>query len=93
MGAGIPVVVSATGGLDEIVQDGYNGLKFMPGSSDSLTYQLNRVITDKALSDWLVSNARKSVEKYSWDTAATDTVAVYRKVLDEYWKASWKPAI
>jgi glycogen(starch) synthase len=93
MGAGIPVVVSATGGLDEIVQDGYNGLKFMPGSSDSLTYQLNRVITDKALSDWLVGNARQSVEKYSWDGAAAETVAVYNKVLDDYGKGSWKPAI
>jgi glycogen(starch) synthase len=93
MGAGIPVVVSATGGLDEIVQDGYNGLKFMPGSSDSLTYQLNRVITDKALSDWLVGNARQSIEKYSWDSAATETVAVYRKVLDQYEKGSWKPAV
>lgn len=93
MGAGVPAIVSATGGLDEIVQDGFNGLKFVPGASDSLAYQIRRACGDGALVGRIVENARSSLEKYSWEGAAERTLGVYRRVLGEYAKGTWKPAI
>jgi glycosyltransferase involved in cell wall biosynthesis len=91
MGAGVPVIASATGGLEEIIQDGFNGLKFVSGSSDSLAYQIRRAANDSALTDYLVRNAHQTANKYSWESAAESTMDVYRRVLDEYGRSTWKP--
>ncbi len=91
MGAGIPVIVSAVGGLDEIVSDGYNGLKFQPGSAESLSSVISRAVDDSALRDHIVRNAVASLQKYSWRSAAVETARLYREVLTEYEKGTWKP--
>jgi glycosyltransferase involved in cell wall biosynthesis len=93
MGAGVPAIVSATGGLDEIVQDGFNGLKFTAGSSDSLAYQIRRIYGDDNLVRRVVGNAKSTLDKYSWDEAAESTLGIYRRVLGEYAKGNWKPSI
>jgi glycosyltransferase involved in cell wall biosynthesis len=38
MAAGTPIVVSDTGGLGEIVDHGYTGIKTYAGNSDSLAW-------------------------------------------------------
>ncbi|MGQ9759626.1 MAG: glycosyltransferase family 4 protein [Candidatus Methanomethylicaceae archaeon] len=93
MGAGGPVIVSAVGGLDEIVQDGYNGLKFHSGSSDSLAEAIARLIDDQTLSRRLAENARGFLKDFTWDKAAKETIKVYESVLSEYQIGSWKPRV
>jgi len=91
MGAGTPVIASGVGGLDEIVQHGHNGLKFIPGSSDSLAYNLNWMMSDGALRERCVRNARQTLGRFSWGVAADDTINVYKRVLGEYEGGAWKP--
>jgi len=91
MGAGAPVIVSGVGGLDEIVQHGQNGLKFIPGSSDSLAYNLNWMMTDGALRERCIRNARQTLGGFSWGAVADDTINVYKRVLGEYEGGAWKP--
>jgi glycosyltransferase involved in cell wall biosynthesis len=89
MGSGAPVIVSGVGGLNEIIQDGFNGLKFAPGSADSLAYQIRRLANDEALRSYIIKNAQASLVKYSWDYAASGTIGVYERVLKEYSRSAW----
>lgn len=93
MGTGVPVIVSATGGLDEIVQHGYNGLKFQPGSSEALAEAINTLVDDSGLRQRLVENARRSLGTFTWDSAAEETIRLYEKVMREYEGGSWKPRV
>jgi len=92
MSAGVPVVVSKTGGLDEIVDDGVNGLEFTPGSAESLAQALQRLLDEPALSPKLVENGKASLGKYSWPLVAERTRSIYRSVMDEYERGGWKPS-
>jgi glycosyltransferase involved in cell wall biosynthesis len=91
MGAGTPVIVSATGGLDEIVQDGQNGLKFIAGWSDSLAYNINRMLNDGELRERCIKNASQTLGRYSWGMVADETLKVYNRILSEYESGTWKP--
>ncbi|MGC8937133.1 MAG: glycosyltransferase family 4 protein [Candidatus Methanomethylicaceae archaeon] len=93
MGAGVPVIVSATGGLDEIVQHGYNGLKFQTGSPEALAEAINMLIDDSGLRQRLVENARKSLGTFTWESAAKETIRLYEMVMREYEGCTWKPRV
>ena len=47
--AGIPVITSAHGGMQELVPDGICGLTFKPGSAADLRHVLTRLIEDRSL--------------------------------------------
>lgn len=93
MGVGVPVIVSAVGGLDEIIQHGHNGLKFQPGSSDALAEAIKLVVDNPELSGRIVENARKSLASFTWEKAAEDTIKLYESVLREYGISPWKPRV
>lgn len=82
MAAGTPVVVSSTGGLNEIIQHGKNGLKFFPGDSERLAITLVQLLSDVKLQKQLILNGWKTIkEKYTWELVADKTIDIYRKVL------------
>lgn len=58
---GIPVVTTPVGGIPDIVQDGINGLLFNPGDVKMLSQQLEKLIKDKNLREYLVSESDKLV--------------------------------
>lgn len=93
MSAEVPAIVSRTGGLDEIVEDGVNGLEFTPGSAESLAVAVQRLTGDQALYSKIVRNGKASLEKYSWPLVAERTRAIYGTVKEEYEKGQWKPSI
>ncbi len=55
---GTPVVTANLGGMPELVQHNVNGLLFEPGSVDSLTTQLQRLLDEPGLLAALAANAR-----------------------------------
>ena len=63
MAANVPVVVSDTGGLAEIVEHGVNGLKCYPGNAESLADQIITLLKDQVYAKQLVRRARQMVEK------------------------------
>ncbi|MEM2260560.1 MAG: glycosyltransferase family 4 protein [Candidatus Methanomethylicaceae archaeon] len=93
MASGIPVIVSAIGGFDEIVIDGYNGLKFSPGSSTDLANAINKILNDYDLYNKIVMNAKGTIKNFSWDEIAEKTINVYQQVLREYELGLWKPRL
>lgn len=91
MSLGVPVIVSNTGGLDEIVRDEHEGLKFQTGSSEALAKAIARILDDEGLRKRLIGNARIRAKEFAWETTTDQTFDVYRKVLEEYNSNNWKP--
>ncbi len=92
MACNAPVVISDTGGLNEIIEHEKDGLKVMPNNSESLAWGINRLLRDPGLSEHLKKNAFEKVRSiYDWEKIAARTNAIYGGVISEYEKNNWKP--
>jgi glycogen(starch) synthase len=90
MAAKSPVVVSDTGGLSEIVDHDFSGVKVYPNNPDSLAWGITKVLLDQNYANHLRENAyRKVQEKYDWEKIAQQTKRIYEGVLGEYSKSFW----
>ncbi|MBM7624197.1 glycosyltransferase family 4 protein [Sporohalobacter salinus] len=93
MASKTPVVVSGVGGFNEIIDDGQDGLKALPGNPDSLAEKIVKLLTDHSYSESIRNNGyRKAVEEYSWQGIARQTKEVYNQVLTEYLDSEWRHA-
>jgi glycosyltransferase involved in cell wall biosynthesis len=79
MGAGCPVVAAEAAAIPEIGGDA--ALLFAPGDEIALVKRLARLIGDEALRARLAAAGRERAAAFSWDRAATETLAVYRAAL------------
>ncbi|HHZ19461.1 MAG TPA: DUF1957 domain-containing protein [Firmicutes bacterium] len=80
MASGTPVVVSRTGGLAEIVEDGVSGLCFTPGDAGELQRCLVKLLQSPATARELSKNARLRVEQeFNWEAVAKRTLEVYHR--------------
>ncbi len=78
MASGCPCIVADTGGLREVVPGGGRvGLRFRPKDSKALGRMAEQLLTDDALRDRLVAEAREHVLRFDWADVARQTVAVY----------------
>jgi len=85
MVAGIPVVVSDTGGLKEIVNHKEDGMKFYSGNSDSLADCLLELLSDDSLSNKIRNVALQKVHKlYNWDNISERILNEYKYVISKY---------
>jgi glycogen(starch) synthase len=90
MAAGVPVIVSDTGGLGEIIKNGCTGLKVSPGNVDALAKSILQIFQDKDIAERLKVNSLSVVKnQYSWGNIAEKTKNIYLEVLDEYKKSPW----
>jgi glycogen(starch) synthase len=93
MAARCPLVVTAVGGLNEIVDNGGTGLKVPMNDPNALAQAVLRMLRDGGFRNWVVNNAyQKCLWNYNWDKIAEWTSGVYDAVLYEYSRGSWKPA-
>jgi glycogen synthase len=90
MAAGCPVIASGCGGLGEIIQHKYNGMKVIPGSIESLTCNILELIRSDKLAETIRQNAYLSVsEQYSWDKASQLTFRMYNLIKEECRGTEW----
>ena len=83
MAAGKPVVATAIGGNDEIVEDGRTGLLVPAEDPRALAAALARLAGDAATAAALGAAARAEVERrFSWDAVAARVGAIYEQVAD-----------
>jgi glycosyltransferase involved in cell wall biosynthesis len=84
MAAGIPVVSSAIGGTDELIEDGRSGLLVAPGDAAALAAALRRLLGDPELRQGLAARARERVEDgLTREQMAARVSGVYRELLGE----------
>lgn len=76
----VPVIVSDTGGLSEVVAHGIDGYKVPPGRPDILSYYIREVLINPGLARDLTRQAWKKVlTVYDWQNIALGTIEVYRE--------------
>jgi glycosyltransferase involved in cell wall biosynthesis len=82
MAAGRPVVSSAIGGTDELIDDGADGLLISPGDATGLADALRHLLDDADLRTTFAQRARERVERDFTPTAMTQRVeAIYTEML------------
>jgi glycosyltransferase involved in cell wall biosynthesis len=82
--ARVPVVVSDTGGLPEVVQHGKTGIVTWRNNPDSLAWGILEVLRRPEYSQHLVENAYADLaRRFHWPKLAQQTEAVYGRVLHE----------
>jgi glycosyltransferase involved in cell wall biosynthesis len=92
MAARCPVIASAVGGLNEIVDHEGTGLKVNPNNPQHFASAITRVIKDYGFRQWITHNAyQKCLWNYNWNEIAKWTIGIYETVLYEYNQGLWKP--
>jgi 1,4-alpha-glucan branching enzyme len=82
MAAEMPVVLSDTGGLSEIVAHGADGLKFPPGDARALAGLMDSLLEDPAIAAELGQAGSKTVgERFAWNSIVSKTVEIYRSLM------------
>jgi glycosyltransferase involved in cell wall biosynthesis len=88
--ARVPVVVSDTGGLPEVVEHNRTGIVTRANDADSLTWGILQVLQNPEFSQQLVEQAYKSIaERFSWHDLAKQTSSVYLQVAHERSQVIW----
>ncbi len=82
MAAGLPVIVSAVGGLPEIVKHGETGLLIPPKDPEALAQSLARVLEEPGLAQSLGQKAREHVQQnYSLERLGQVVNAAYDELV------------
>lgn len=88
--ARVPVVVSDTGGLPEVVRHMKTGIVTWANNPDSLAWGILEVLKNPDYAQLLINNAVEDLERrFRWDRLAQQTEAVYGRVLHERSQVTW----
>ncbi|NET70741.1 MAG: glycosyltransferase family 4 protein [Sphaerospermopsis sp. SIO1G2] len=86
----VPVVVSDTCGLPEVVQHTKTGIVTQTNNSDSLSWGILEVLKNQGYCQWLIDNAYQDLEcRFRWPQLAQRTEAVYKQVFQERSQVVW----
>jgi len=84
MAAGAPIVSSAIGGTDELIDDGHSGLLVPRGDADGLAAALKLLLGDPELRDTYAARARERVERdLTREQMAKRVTGTYAELLGE----------
>jgi glycosyltransferase involved in cell wall biosynthesis len=81
MGYGAPVVSSNATCLPEVYGDAAR--YFTPTDTDAMATAIDEVISSDALRQELIEKGYAQVQKYSWEQMAEETLAVYKRALNQ----------
>lgn len=88
--ARVPVVVSDTGGLPEVVQHTQTGVVTQTNNVDSLAWGILEVLKHPNYAQWLIDNAYESLAiRFNWTKLAKQTERVYSRVIQERSQVEW----
>lgn len=82
MALGMPVVSTNVGGLPFLIEDNTDGLLVPPNDEIRFTEQIERLISDPALTSKISINARRKVEGFDWEVLKKNWI----EVIDKYGK-------
>ncbi|GAB4374469.1 MAG: glycosyltransferase family 4 protein [Elainellaceae cyanobacterium] len=88
--ARVPVVVSDTGGLPEVVRHGKTGIVTRAGNPDSIAWGILEILKNPEYAQWLVENAYEDLDvRFNWCKLAQQTEAVLGRILHERKQVDW----
>ncbi len=80
MAAGLPVIVTRTGGTAELVEDGVTGLTFDWADVETLTAHIRLLATNRELVRQMGAASRKRAAQFSWETAVDHYLRLFEIV-------------
>ena len=84
MSLSVPIILSNTGALRELVVEGSNGCLVPPGDSDALACRITDILSDSSVRSRMAANARKVYEKkFSEKTGMVRLNNLYEKIVAE----------
>jgi glycosyltransferase involved in cell wall biosynthesis len=78
MAAGMPVVTTASSGMADVVEDGYNGLLVAPADGEALASAVSKLVGDEGLRGKLGKEGQSTMRRYTWErvTAQLEEILV-----------------
>ena len=80
MGAGLPLVLTRTGGTDELVEEGVNGYTHDWGDVGALAGHLRRLAQDRPLARRMSLVSRQRAAQFSWEGIAERYLGLFQKL-------------
>jgi glycosyltransferase involved in cell wall biosynthesis len=82
MACKVPVVVSDTGGLKEIVNNSDMGICVEPGNVEQTSKAVEKIMQDKGFTEKAIDKAYQSVkERFSWEKNLSEQIHVYNSLI------------
>ena len=84
MAVGVPVVTSKLAGIEELIEDGVNGLLVPPNDVSALAKALQRLLSDRELRRHLSAESRRVIDRrFDSRTSFTRLLALHQEVMRE----------
>lgn len=80
MASGLPVLMTPTGGAEELVRDGENGYLIKMKNVDSIVKKLRILINNSEKCGELGRESRRMAEGMSWESVADEYIKLYEKI-------------
>ncbi len=78
MASGLPIITTRCEGVEELIRE--NGLVVDEASADAIAKAIKQLVNDLPLCKQMADAARKQAEKYTWNHAAKEYLALYERV-------------
>jgi len=79
MASGLPVLSTEVGGVEDYLEEGYNGF-FIKQDPNDIANKIRLFRKDKELKQNMGKNARKTAEKFSWSKIADRYIEICKKI-------------
>jgi glycosyltransferase involved in cell wall biosynthesis len=90
MAAKCPVIVSAVGGLQEVVRHDVTGVTIYPNNVESLAWGVLRALRDPKHARARAAKAYRVVKReYNWDRIAEQTIEIYERIVRARARVDW----
>jgi glycosyltransferase involved in cell wall biosynthesis len=83
MASGMPVITTETCGMQDIVEDGYNGLLIPTVDAHAIESAVLRLADSASLRQQLGEMARETLKRYTWERAAAKLEELFWRVLSK----------
>jgi UDP-glucose:(heptosyl)LPS alpha-1,3-glucosyltransferase len=77
--SGVPLLVTAVNGVEDLLQDGHGGWFIVPEGQD-IARRLNQLRSDPELARAMPARARAAAARYSWEAMVEAYLAIYQEL-------------
>jgi glycosyltransferase involved in cell wall biosynthesis len=82
MASGMPVITTETCGMQDVVEDEFNGLLIPPADADAIEGAVLRLSTSAELRQSLGQAAQQTMTRYTWGRSALKMEKLFRRIMD-----------
>ena len=83
MAAGCPVISTRSGGPEEFIQHGYNGLLVDVGDTHGFSKEVSVILKNEILREKIVSNAFQTAKKHDIQYFVVQVIDIYEKIVSK----------